>query len=59
MENTLGILIVATGLAVVFGMIGWNVWGGLRLKRQVDEDYEQLRAINRARDVSVLSNTTR
>lgn len=59
MDNTLGILIVATGLTVVFGMIGWNVWGGLRLKRQVDRDYEELRAINRARDVSVLSNSTR
>ena len=59
MHTTLGISIVTIGLAAMVITIGWHVWAGLRLKRQVEKDYEHLRAINRAREASLLSSISR
>lgn len=59
MYSTLGISIVTIGLAAMLAAIGWHVWAGLRLKHQVDKDYEHLRAIDRAREASLLSSITR
>ncbi|WP_235334068.1 hypothetical protein [Aquabacterium sp. NJ1] len=57
--HTLGFSIVTIGLVAVFATIGWHVYGGLRLKRQVDRDFQLMRAFNRAREARILSSISR
>jgi hypothetical protein len=43
------LLVVCIGFCVPYAMVLYHVVLGLRLKRQVDNDYEALRAIARER----------
>lgn len=54
--QTLGIAIVTAGSLAVVALVIWQIWDGLRLKRQVDADYRQLREIEKSRERSVLAS---
>ena len=54
--QTLGIALVSGGTIAVFILVIWQIWVGLRLKRQVDTDYRQLREIDRSREQAILAS---
>lgn len=51
--STLGIVLLGSGLAIVAGFLTWSIFAGVRQKRQVDRDYAQLQARDRALENSV------
>ncbi len=44
------VILITAGWLIVPATIGWHVCAGLRLKRQVDEDYAALRALDQKRE---------
>jgi hypothetical protein len=52
------LILIALGWLSVPLVIGWHVCAGLRLKRQVDEDYAALKALDRAREARWLAELT-
>lgn len=49
------LILVATGWLMVPLVIGWHVCAGLRLKREVDQDYAALKAMDREREARWLA----
>jgi hypothetical protein len=52
----LTLIVVTMGLCGVMVTMGWHIWQGLKLKRQVDKDYWDLKAMNRAYEKRVLAS---
>jgi predicted negative regulator of RcsB-dependent stress response len=59
MDTRIILAIAVMVLLIIFATIGWHIWSGLRLKRQVDREYQLQRAYERARERKILSNIPR
>ena len=52
------VILIVAGWLTVPAIIGWHVYAGLRLKRQVDKDYAALKAIDQERETRWLAEIT-